>query len=123
MKASEKVPHHLVAADAASRRGYALWILRLFFDTHRMARTVVIDGVCSREATAAQGITAGSGFATEELCCLMLDVMDEIQTEQPKTATSLYVDEITIEAEGDRRDVAGMLKDATRILIDGVTSA
>jgi len=61
VKAFEKVPHDKLAA-AAARRGYPLWLLRLSLDTYRMSRVVVIDGACSRQITASQGITAGSGF-------------------------------------------------------------
>ena len=119
VKAFEKMPHHLLA-EAAARCGYPLWVLRLSLDTYRMERRVVIDGVCSRAILAAQGITAGSGFATIELCCLLLDVMDDLKQQLPKAACSLYVDDGTIDAEGTRQDVAGMLKCATHILVEGM---
>ena len=109
-----------MVAEAAARCGYPLWVLRLSLDTYRMERRVIIDGACSRAILATQGITAGSGFATEELCCLLLDVMDELKETLPKTALALYVDDGTVEAEGSRRDTAGMLKCATRILVDGM---
>ena len=44
VKAFERVPHAALA-DAAARRGYPLWVMRLSLDVYRMARTLVIDGV------------------------------------------------------------------------------
>ena len=99
VKAFEKVPHHLVAA-AAARRGYPLWVLRLSLDAYRMACTVLINGVCSRSIQASLGRTAGSGFATEELCCLLLDVMDEVVVQVPSASAALYVDDATLEVDG-----------------------
>lgn len=109
MKAFEKVPHHRVA-EAAATRGYPLRVLRLSLNKYRMARTIVIDGVCSRTVTAAQGITAGSGFASEELCCLLLYVMDELEEQLPSAVGSLDVDDATLEAEGSRKNVVAQMR-------------
>ena len=122
VKAFERVPHHLVA-QAAHRRCYSSWILRLSLDAYRMARAVVIDGSCSRLVVATRGITAGSGFATEELCCLMLDVLDDIRSIAPGAVRTLYVDDATLEAAGSQRSVAATLRSATRVLADGVEAA
>ncbi len=95
VKAFEKVPHQMVIV-AAKKHGYPLWLLRLSLDAYRMARTVVIDGACSRLVTASRGITAGSGFATEELCCLMLDVVRFVVEPLPCVRPTLYVDDLTL---------------------------
>ena len=122
VKAFERVPHHLVA-QAAHRRCYSSWILRLSLDAYRMASAVVIDGSCSRLVVATRGITAGSGFATEELCCLMLDVLDDIRSIALGAVRILYVDDATLEAAGSQRSVAATLRSATRVLADGVEAA
>ena len=121
VKAFERVPHARVA-HAAARCGYPMWVLRLSLDAYRMDRTVVIDGTCSRTIVATQGITAGSGFASEELCCLMLDVMDEVVASAPQASLTLYVDDATAEASGSRRQVAATLARATAVLADGVAA-
>ena len=88
-----------------------------------MPRTVIVDGCCSELVTATRGITAGSGFATEELCCLMLDVLDDIGLVAPTATVSLYVDDATVEAEGTRSEVHCILRAATKALADGVAAA
>ena len=119
VKAFEAVPHHKVA-EAASRRGYPPWVLRLSLDSYRMLRTVMVDGACSRTVLAAQGLTAGSGFATEELCVLMLDVMDELEIELPTAGLALYVDDGTVEVDGSQKFVAESLETAIQVLVKGV---
>ena len=71
---------------------------------------------------AAQGLTAGSGFATEELCCLLLDVMDDLEREVKGTSTALYVDDATVGVDGTRKEVAHKLALAGRILAKGVAA-
>ena len=93
-------------ASALSHCGFRPRFLLCHVDAYRMQRTVVIDGICSRSIQASQGITAGSGFATDELCCLLLDVMDEIKQKVPEISSALYVDDVTLEAEGQRWQVA-----------------
>eukprot|EP00973_Karenia_brevis_P088943 12335966-Karenia_brevis.AAC.1 len=108
VKAFEKIPHHHVVR-AARKHGYCLWTLRLSLDAYRAQRTLVVDGCCSRLVRAPCGITAGSGFATEELCCLLLDVCDDTYEVFPYIRVSLYVDDLTLEAEGSARFVTSAL--------------
>ena len=112
MKAFEKIPHHRVV-EAAQKHGYCLWTLRLSLAAYRANRTLVIDGACSRLMQATRGITAGSGFATEELCCLMLDVCDDAVRIYPCVGLALYVDNLTIEIEGTSRCVQQVLPQVT----------
>ena len=70
---------------------------------------------------ATRGLTAGSGFATDELACLMLDVMDELRYGVPEAALALYVDDGTVEVEGTRQQVQDGLKEATQLLAKGVS--
>ena len=99
VKAFERVPH-AKGAQAAAERGYPAWILRLSLDAYRMERTLVIDNACSRDVLPSCGITAGSGFATDELCLLMLEVMDQITAIIPRVVCALYVDDISMETTG-----------------------
>jgi len=84
VKAFEMIPHgHII--EAAKKHGYNLWILRMSLQAYRAPRTIVIDGVCSSLKQATLGITAGSGFATEELACLLLDVCYDVLKMLPNT--------------------------------------
>ena len=64
VKAFETIPYKHIL-DAARKHDYNLWILRMSLKAYRVPRTIVADGVCSTPKVATQGITAGSGFATE----------------------------------------------------------
>jgi len=60
---------------------------------YRAHRTIVVDGVCASLKQATLGITAGSGFATEELACLLLDISDDVLKCYPKLDLTEYVDD------------------------------
>ena len=119
VKAFERVPH-LKVLEAARRWGYPMWVLRLSLDAYRMTRVLSIDGACSRVVQAARGLTAGSGFATEELCCLMLNVLDEVRHEIPSAPAALYVDDAAVERAEADVTVANNLVKAADILAKGV---
>ena len=92
---------------AARRRGYNLWTLRLTLLAYRMPRAIGADGCYSRPVTAVLGITAGSGMATTELRVMLLDVVDYLAARRGQYAsgarveTTLFVDDLTIEAIGE----------------------
>ena len=104
VKAFEKVPHRMLVA-AACKHGYNLWVLQLSLAAYRMPRTVSVGGIFSRSIVATRGITAGSGFATTELRMLLLDVVDAAYGMWPTIQLTLYVDDLSIEAEGDDHEV------------------
>ena len=52
----------------------------------------------SRLVIATCGITAGSGHATVELRCLLIDVCDDATSLLPGLPLTVYVDDITVEA-------------------------
>jgi len=117
VKAFETIPHQHIL-DAAKKHHCNLWVLRLSLSAYRVPRTVVVDGVCSTPQTATQGITAGSGFATDELACLLLDVCDELKEAYPSLDLSEYVDDLTIGQAGPGWWVADILASATEFVID-----
>ena len=60
----------------------------------------MIDGVCSSLKQATLGIKAGSGFATEELACLLLDVCDDALKCYPTLDLTEFVDDLTLGQAG-----------------------
>ena len=76
-------------------------MLRLFLKAYKVPRTFVIDGVCSSLKTATLGITAGSGFATEELACLLIDVCDDVLECVPTLDLTEFVDDLTLGHAGE----------------------
>ena len=75
VKAFEMIPHAALY-EAAKEYGYNLVILRLSIASYRLLRVISRAGVYSRTILASVGITAGSGFATSELRCLLLEMID-----------------------------------------------
>ena len=90
------VPHdHLWRA--ASKHGYPLAVLRLALAAYAMPRAVGVDGTYSRLILATCGITAGSGTATAELRCLILDLLQILALEFPEVIPAIYVDDVNLE--------------------------
>ena len=117
VKAFETIPHKHIA-KAAAKHGYNLWILRLSLKAYRVPRTIVVDGVCSTPQVASQGITAGSGFATEELACLLIDVCDDLLEAYPTLDLTEYVDDLTIGQAGPTWFIGDIIASATDFVID-----
>ena len=99
VKAFEKVRHD-VLLDAATRHGYCLWTLRMSLAAYRCPRSVGNDGFYSRCIIATCGITAGSGHATIELKCLLLDMVQDGYLLFRSITFTYYVDDVTIETSG-----------------------
>jgi hypothetical protein len=117
VKAFETIPHEHIL-QAARKHEYNLWVLRMSLKAYRVPRTIVVDGVCSAPKIATQGITAGSGFATEELACLLLDVCDELLAAYPTVDLTEYVDDLTLGHAGPDWFVTDVLASATDFVID-----
>ena len=92
-KAFEMVPHAILV-KMAKEHGFSLRILRMSLAAYRIARTIGVDGVYSKEYTATRGITAGSGMATTELRLLLTEMMFLLKKAWP-VGLKLYVDDLT----------------------------
>ena len=104
--------NHSELVSAARRHGFSLKVLRLSLAAYRLARTIGIDEVYSNTVCATRGITAGSGFATTELRLLLVDLMFDLRRLWP-VEIKLYVDDLTISAQGGPEQVVGNLTSAT----------
>ena len=111
VKAFEMVNHGELVS-AAKKHGFSLKVLRLSLAAYRLARTIGIDEVYSDTVCATRGITAGSGFATTELRLLLVDLMFDLRRLWP-VEIKLYVDDLTISAQGGPEQVVGNLTSAT----------
>ena len=92
-------------------------MLKLSLRSYRVPRTVVVDNVSSSLKVATLGITAGSGFATEELACLLLDVCDDLQANYPTVDLTEYVDDLTLGHSGPGWFITDILASATDYVI------
>jgi len=117
VKAFETIPHQHVL-NAAKGNGYNLWVLRLSLKAYRVPRTIMVDGVCSSLHVATQGITAGSGFATEELACLLMEACDALLENYPSIDLTEYVDDLTLGQAGPGWFVVDILASATNFIIE-----
>ena len=59
-----------------------------------------VDGVYSGLIVACCGITAGAGHATRELKLFTMELVETIAERFPHVNCTLYVDDLTLEAEG-----------------------
>ena len=119
VKAFELVDHRELAL-AAKRHGFSLKVLRLSLAAYRIARSIGIEEVYSGTVTANCGITAGSGFATNELRILLTDLLYDLRRLWP-ASLKLYVDDLTIAAKGEPAQVASILSQATDYAVGAFT--
>ena len=105
VNAFEKVPHEVLIA-AAVQHGYCLTTLRLSIAAYRLPRSVGVEGKYSRIIVAVLGMTAGSGFATDELKLLFVTVVKDVQESSALIVMSIYVDDFNLEASHDSSYVA-----------------
>ena len=75
--------------DAALKHHFPMRILLLSLESYAMPRALKLRGVVSPLVYAVLGVAAGSGSATSELRCLLLDVVDEVTTAHPDS-TSVF---------------------------------
>ena len=107
VKAFEMIRHQDLI-DAANSREYPMKLLRLSLAAYRLKRAVGINGLFAEAVRATRGITAGAGHATAELRVLLIDMVAAIQARWPPSsgvALLLYVDDFTIMASGDEKEV------------------
>ena len=119
VKAFEMISHDELVT-AAKKHGFSLKVLRLSLAAYRLARSIGIDEVFSSTVNATRGITAGSGFATTELRLLLVDLMFDLRKLWP-VGVKLYVDDLTISAQGKPSSVVKHLTAATDHAIDKFT--
>ena len=118
IKCFERVPHH-VLLYMGERFQYPLLVLRLSIAAYRLARSVVVDGLCSALLVASRGITAGAVHATIELRLLLVEVMSRADL-VPYTSIYLYVDDATFDAIGPSPVVEQAVVQAVRIFTEGM---
>ena len=114
-KAFERIQHHRLV-EAARQWQYPLRSPRLALAAYRMPRAIGIGRVFSETLVASRGITAGCVFATLELRAMVLKIGDAICSQFPGVQLTMYVDDDTIEAEGDEQTVEEVAVGATKLL-------
>ena len=115
VKAFEMISHQDLVR-AAKEVGFSLRVLRMSLAAYRIARTVGVDLVYSRQVTATKGITAGSGMATSELRMLLTETIFAVRKAWP-VKLKLYVDDLTIAASGDGYQIACNVSAATDMAV------
>ena len=99
---------HAKLLTLARQHDYPLQTLRLALAAYRLPRVLEVDGVASQLTAASRGITAGAGHATTELRLLLLGLVEQlascIQQSCNQLQASVYVDDVCVEAAGDRAD-------------------
>ena len=98
VKAFELIPH-LRIITACKALGYPLTILRLSLSAYRLPRTMGIQGIYSTTVVATQGITAGSGFATDELHATMYIIVREAYEVTLNPSIAVYVYDTSCHSE------------------------
>ena len=106
VKAFDRVPHRLLAREAAAL-GFPLWLVQLSIATYRFKRIIRIGAVVSWELVALRGITAGSGFATTEMRAILMRIVDRAW--KLPLATRLFDDDLSAEATAPTKKVVEVL--------------
>ena len=117
VKAFERIPHRVLLAFAVTW-DYNLGILRLSIRAYRLDRTVGMDGVYSRSIRATRGITAGAGMATTEIRLIMLHLVQECSSMYVTVRLVVYVDDMTLEADGESSTAIADLAEATAVVVE-----
>ena len=115
-KAFERGPHALLV-QAAVKHEYCLWTLRLSLAAYGLPRAIGEEGVFSKLLIATVGITVGSGFATTELRVLFLETIDMCSIRYTEICLTIYVDDFTVEAMGDKYAVIRDVAAATNFIV------
>lgn len=74
-----------------------MWMLRLSAGVYKMARVLRVGKAVSHILVALCGIAAGSGFATTEMCIVLMRVIDAALAQFPTVKPFVYVDGIATE--------------------------
>lgn len=111
--AFDKVPLWLLILEAIAL-GYPLRLLRLSIATYQLKRVIRVGSVIPKVVMATTGITAGSGFATEEMRLVTVRVIDRALTLFPTITPTLFVDDLVAEvcapARHARRQMGGQVQ-------------
>ena len=119
-KAFERIQHHRLV-EAARQWNFPLRILKMALAAYRLPRVIGIGGVFSKAMVATKGATAGCVFATLELRAMILQIGDAICNRFPEAELTMYVDDDTIEAEGEEHEVEETVVGATELLCTSLT--
>ena len=103
-----------LAREAGGQFHYPLLVLKLSLAAYRLARVVVVGGVCAETEWACRGIVAGAVHATIELRVLLLQWAEETTRLYRLVTLTLYVDDASLEAAGPpamvKQEVTGAIK-------------
>ena len=103
VKAFERIPYRVLLREAR-KLGYPLRMLRLTIATYRLPRVIRVGEALSDPAWALRGIVARSGTATTEMRLAMITIVDNALTWVPTVVPTLFVDDLSTEAEGSDDD-------------------
>lgn len=108
VKASERVPHRLLALEAEAL-GFPIFLLRLSLVAYRLPRSLRIGNAFSYLLVAGRGIVAGSGIATAEMKLTMVRLIDRVCKLTPMVVLTFFVDDVGAEIMGPAKVVANQL--------------
>ena len=115
VKAFEYVVHR-VLATGARKLAYPPKMLILSLAAYTAPRRVTAAGVMSREVRPTRGIGAGAGLATFELKLVVIPIMDEVVLHYVFITLTMYVDDTTVEANGNCEAVVAWTIGATSMI-------
>ena len=90
----------VVLIREANRLGYTLRLLRLAIDTYKMPRVIRVGEAISDMVWAVRGIVAGSGGTTSDMRFVMIDIVGKALLVYPNVTPTLFVDDLSEEANG-----------------------
>jgi len=121
MKAFESVPLEHVWA-CGLRLGFPLGILRLSLEVCAFARHLTLEGVTAQGVYSLSAIMAGTSFATDLLFAVMIAPCDSLLEVWPSLNLSLVVDDLAVQAVGEKDDVPTIMLEASAAVIEDLAA-
>ena len=124
VKAFEMVRLELVWYAGIKLRFHPV-LLRLVLESCAFARHLVMNRAIAEPILSLSAVLAGGSFATDLLLIIMIEPCDKLLVEHPHVGLCLFVDDLTIDAQGSAEKIATVLPAAFRscasLLEEGLT--
>ncbi|CAK0855220.1 unnamed protein product, partial [Prorocentrum cordatum] len=104
------------------RWGFPRRVLRMLLVSHSAVRTIAVEGAHSRTVQVISAIVPDSRFAIAALHLVLLEPCDALASRWPQLGLGKYVDDITVRARGNARQVVDDMADGAQWFVRTVES-
>jgi len=116
-KCYEHVKHILLAREA-TKLNFPMVLLRITIRAYAWARKLTLDKRVCEDVMPSRGIIAGCASATSELKAVMYRACSKVIKRNPAVNISIFIDDLTIDGQGNKGGVTEDVVEAAHDLID-----